>query len=64
MIGNSDVTADKKGVSTIGEKRFRCTNGLWELLTHKNVNSDVITNSELKAYKNIMELINTHLVGY
>ena len=51
MIGNSDVIADAKGDITIEEKRFRCTRGLWELLTRKNVKSDVITNSDLKAYK-------------
>ena len=64
MIGNSDVIADEKGDITIGEKRFRGTKGLWELLTRKNVNSDVITNSDLKAYKHILELTNAHLVGY
>ncbi len=62
MIGNSDVIADEKGDITIAEKRFRGTKGLWELLTRKNVNSDVITNSDSKAYKRILELTNAHLV--
>ena len=35
MIGSSEVVADEKGDSTIGEKRFRGTKGLWELLTRK-----------------------------
>ena len=55
MIGNSDVIADEKGDITIAEKRFRGTKGLWELLTRKNVNSDVITKRNLKAYKHILE---------
>ena len=38
--------------------------GLWELLTRKNVNSDVITKSDLKEYKCILELTNAHLAGY
>ena len=64
MIGNSNVIEDEKGDITIGEKRFRGTKGLWELMTRKIVNSDVITNIVLKAYKHILELTNAHLVGY
>ena len=33
-------------------------------LDTQNVSSDVITNSDLKAYKHILELTNAHLVGY
>ena len=44
--------------------RFKGTRGLWELLTRKNVNIDVITKSDLKAFKRILELTNAHLVGY
>ena len=64
MIGNSDVIADEKGDITIGGKRFRGTKGLWELLTLRNTNSEVITNSDLKRYKSILQLTNAHLVGY
>ena len=35
MIGNTDVIGDDKGDITVGEKRFRCTRGLWEILTRK-----------------------------
>ena len=55
MIGNSDVIANEKGDISIGEKDFRGRKVLWELLTRKNVNSDVITNSHLEAYKHILE---------
>ena len=56
MIGNAAVIACEKGNITIGGTRFRGTRGLWELLTRKNVNGDVITNSDLKAYKRILQL--------
>ena len=64
MIGSAAVTADEKGDISIGGKRFKGRRGLWELLTRKNVNSDVITNSDLNVYKLILVLTNAHLVGY
>ena len=64
MIGSAAVIADEKGDISIGEVRSKGTRGLWELLTRKNVNSDVITNSDLKAYKRILVLTNAHLAGY
>ena len=64
MVGYSDVIVDEKGDITIGRKRYRGTRGLCELLTRKSVNSDMITDSDLKAYKRILELTNVHLVGY
>ena len=64
MIGYVAFIADEKGDITIGGKRFRGTRGLWELLTRKNVNSDVITNSDLKEYKRIVEMTNAHMAGY
>ena len=44
--------------------RFKGTRGLFELLIRKNVNSDVITNSDLKAYKYILVRTKAYLVGY
>ena len=38
--------------------------GLWELLTRKNVNSDLITKSNLNAYKRILVRKNAHFAGY
>ena len=63
MIGNAAVTADENGDTSVGGTRFNGTRGLWELLTRKNVNSDMITKSDLNAYKRILVLTNTHLVG-
>ena len=64
MIVSAALIADEKGDTTIGGTRFRDTRELWELFTRKNVNSDVITNSDLNAYKRILELTNAHLAGY
>ena len=49
MIRNSDVTAGENGDITIRRKRFRGTKGLWEILTRKNVNRNVITKSCLPS---------------
>ena len=64
MIGNSAVIADEKYDITIGGTRFRGKRGLWEHFTRKNVNRDVITNSDQKLYKRILELTNAHFAGY
>ena len=64
MIGNSTVSVEETFDITINGKRFRGTKGLCELLTCKNVNTDVITPSDLKRYKHILEMANAHLVGY
>jgi hypothetical protein len=63
MIGNSAVNVDKTDIIISG-KRFKRTKGLWELLTRKNVDVDLITTSDLKRYKHIVEMTNTQLVGY
>ena len=63
MIGSAAVTADEKGDITIGVTRFKGTRGISEILTRKNVNSDVIKKSDLNAYKRILVLTNADLVG-
>jgi len=40
---------------------FRATEGLWELLTRKNVNTEVADKEDLKTYKKILVLTNAHL---
>ena len=64
MIGSAAVVADEKGDISIGGTLFKGTRGLWELLTRKYVNSDLITESDMKAYKCILELTNAHLTGH
>ena len=44
-------------------EKVQVTKGLWVLLTGNNVNTDLITTSDLKQYKNILEMTNAHLVG-
>lgn len=64
MICIAAVVADEKGDITIGGTRFKGPRGIWKLLTRKNVNSDVITKSDIQAYKRTLELTNAHLPGY
>ena len=64
MIGNSAVSMGETIDVIFNGKRFRGTKGLWELLTRKNVNIDVITTSDLKRHKHTVEMTNAHLVGY
>ena len=64
MIGSAAVAAVEKGDISIGGMRFKSTSALWELMTLKNVNSDVITKSDLNAYKRILVLTIAHLAGY
>ena len=64
MIGDAPITEHGKGDLSIGGTRFKGMRGLWELLTRKNVNSDVITKSDLNAYKRILVRTNTHLAAY
>ena len=49
MIGATPITVHAEGDLTIGGTRYKGTRGLWELLTRKNVNNDVITKSDLNA---------------
>ena len=38
--------------------------GLWELLTRRKVQWDIITKDDLKAYKKILLMTSGHLTGY
>jgi hypothetical protein len=61
MIGDFTVTVDSKSDITIHDKTFRVTKGLWELLTRKKVDNILVSNTDLKRYKNILEMTNAHL---
>ena len=50
-IGDSPVFIDPDDNFTIKRTAFRGTDGLWELLTRKNVNTEVIKKNDLKTYK-------------
>ena len=64
MIGDSPLTVDNDSDVTIKGKCFRGTQGLWELLTCRKVQLDIITTDDLKAYKKTLLLSNSHLTGY
>ena len=53
MIGDPPVDIDTDGNITIKGSVFRGTEGLLELLTRKNVNTECINKDNLKTYKNI-----------
>jgi hypothetical protein len=42
-IGDSPVLVDQDGDITVKENEFRGSEGLWELLTRKNVNKEHVT---------------------
>jgi hypothetical protein len=64
MIGDSTITFDSKSDITIRHKAFKGTKGLWELLTRKKVDDKLDSKTDLRRYKNILEMTNAHLEGY
>jgi hypothetical protein len=64
IIGDSPLTVDSDSDVTIKGKHFSGTQGLWELLTRRKVQWDIITTDDLKAYKKILLLTDGHLTRY
>jgi hypothetical protein len=64
MIGDSKVNISEDSDLTIKGRHFEGTRGLWDLLTRNFVDSKVITESDMKTYKSILELTNAHFEGY
>jgi len=64
MIGDSPVLVDQSGDITIMENEFVGSDGLWELLTRKNVNKQQVTLDDMRKYKKILQLTKAHLQGY
>ena len=64
MIGNSPVFIDTDGNFTIKGTAYKWSEGLWDLLTRKNVNTQAINKKELKTYKKILIMTNAHLNRY
>jgi hypothetical protein len=64
FIGNSDVKVDTNSDFYVRNKHFKGTRGLWELLTRKKVNKDIVSADDLKQYKSILNLTCAHLEGY
>jgi len=51
MFGYSPVFIDREVNLTIKGTEFRGTEGLWELLTRKNVNKQLLGKEDLKTCK-------------
>ena len=64
MIGDSPVLVDTSGDITIKDRVFKGSNVLWEPLTRKNVNTEVITKDDLKSYKKTLTMTNAHLTHH
>jgi len=64
MIGDSPAVIDTDDDVTNKGTVFRGTEGLWDLFTRKNVNTQLIGKEDLKTYKKVLVLINAHLNRY
>jgi len=64
MISDSKVLVDTSGDITIKDRVFKGSKGLWELLSRKNVNTEIITKDDKKSYKKILTMTNAHLIQY
>jgi len=49
MIGDSPIVVDTVGDITIKDRVFKGSKGLWELLTRKKVDTEFISNDDLKS---------------
>ena len=63
MVGDSILTVDDTSDISINGKHFKGTQGLWLLLTRKNVTIGIVTVDGLKRNKRIVVLTNAHLQG-
>jgi hypothetical protein len=68
IIGNFIFVVDTEGNIHIGDPdtaiKFNATTGLWELLTRKKADKQLVTQSDLQTYKNMLELTYARLEGY
>ena len=64
MLRDSPIVVDTSGDITINVRVFKGSKGLWELLTRKKENTEVITKDDLKSYKKILTTSNAHLTQY
>ena len=64
IIGDSPVFIDTDDMVTIKGKAFRGTEGLWEILTRKSPNTQLVGKEDLRKCKKILILINAHLTRY
>ena len=62
-IGRSSFNYNDKHVFVDG-KRYKATQGLWELLTQSRPDKNLVTHHDRQAYKQILLLSNAHRVNY
>jgi hypothetical protein len=53
MIGHSNVSIDDASDIYVKVRRIESTEGLWELLTLKNPNLEIVAEDDYKNYKSI-----------
>jgi len=58
------MTVDRYSDFYIRNKHFKGIRGLWELLTRKKVNKEIVTATDLRQYKRILNLTSVHLEVY
>jgi hypothetical protein len=63
-IGNSTDTIDGDRNIYHNVKRFKGTEGLWEILTRKKPNLAAVTTKEFRKYKSILQMTNAHFEHY
>jgi len=62
-IGRSSFKYNDKHVFVDG-KRYKATQGLWELLTQSRPDKNLVTHQDRRAYKQILLQSNAHRVNY
>jgi hypothetical protein len=60
-IGNAAIVINQDSNVDIKGKSYKGTRGLFELLMRNKVDKSFITNSDLKSYKEILEVTHGHL---
>jgi len=60
-IGNANVEMDQDSNVIVKGISYKGTRGLFELLTRKKVDMSFITDSDMKAYRTILEATHGHL---
>ena len=64
FIGNSDVTVDRYSDFYIRINSLKEREVSGNYLLEKKINKEIVTNSDLRQYKRILNLTSAHLVGH
>jgi len=63
-IGDAEVAIDQNSNVIVHGKSYKGTRGLFELLTRKKVDQSFISDTDLKAYKEILEATHGHVENH